>query len=87
MKKKSVLATMAGAMAIGLGMVSAPSTQQVIEQTQAASQVTNQQQANQQRNIRSQQQAQQRTAQNVRVNALTNPYAPIGGGAALWQLV
>lgn len=82
MKKKSMLATMAGAAAIGLGMVSAPSTQQVIEQTvQNGNQVTvQQQQANQQRNVRSQQQAQQRTSQNYRANSLTNPYAPTGGG-------
>lgn len=82
MKKKSMLATMAGAAAIGLGMVSAPSTQQVIEQTvQNGNQVTvQQQQANQQRNVRSQQQAQQRTSQNYRSNSLTNPYAPTGGG-------
>ena len=81
MKKKSILATMAGAAAIGLGMVSAPSTQQVIEQTaQNGNQVTvQQQQANQQRNVRSQQQA-QRTSQNYRANSLTNPYAPTGGG-------
>lgn len=79
-----MLATMAGAMAVGLGMVSAPSTQQLVEQAaQNGNQVTvQQQQANQQRNVRSQQ-ANQRMNQTSRVNTLVNPYAPIGGGAAV----
>lgn len=86
MKKKSLFTAMAGAMAVGLGMVSAPSTQQVIEQTQASGVTVQQQQANHQRTVRSQQ-AQQRASQEVQYS-LTNPYAPVGGGgAALWWLV
>ena len=84
MKKKSLLTTMAGAMAVGLGMVSAPSTQQVIEQVAQNGPTVVQQQVNNQRNIRStQQQAQQRNVQTVRSNGMMNPYYPVGGGGLL----
>lgn len=80
MKKKSMLATVAGAVAVGLGMVSAPSTQQVIEQV-AQNETTVQQQANQQRTVRStQQQARQINSKTVRSNGMMNPYLPVGGG-------
>jgi len=84
MKKKSMLATMAGAMVAGLGMVSTPAAQQVIEQTAQNSATVVQQQANQQRTVRStQQQAQRMTNQTVRSNGIMNPYVPFGGGGLL----
>lgn len=88
MKKNSMLATMAGAMVVGIGMVSTPAAQQVIEQTAQNSAIVVQQQANQQRNVRSTQQQEQRTAsQSVRSNGIMNPYMPYGGGVyVLWQL-
>ena len=81
-----MLTAMAGAMAVGLGMVSTPSTQQVIEQTVQNGTVVQQQQANQQRNVRStQQQAQQRASQTIRSNGMMNPYLPVGGGGQLFS--
>lgn len=80
-----MLATMAGAMVAGLGMVSTPAAQQVIEQTAQNSVTVVQQQANQQRTVRStQQQAQRMASQSVRSNGIMNLYMPYGGGGYLY---
>ena len=77
MKKKSLMTAMGVALAAGLSMVSSPSGQQLIEQTVQPVQTTVKQNANRQARAT---QTQQRATQTQRVNTLTNPYMPFGGG-------
>lgn len=83
MKKKSLFKAGLGALAVGLGVVSSPSTQQVMEQTMQNGTTVQQQAPQRYLNNNGQQQAQNNQGQQYRSNAAMNPYAPLGGGALL----